>query len=133
MIELALHFGGGPLLMRAISDKHGISRKYLHALLTNLKAAGLVRSIRGSGGGYVLARAPSGISVSQVVRALEGTLAPAECVEDASICSWSAGCVAHDVWADLNDILEERLGSISLSDLVQRQAEKQAVPSMYNI
>lgn len=133
MIELALFYGGGPLLMRAISEKHGISRKYLHALLTSLKTAGLVRSVRGSGGGYVLARAPSKVTVAEVMRVLEGTLSPSECVEDGDICERSGTCVAHELWRDLARIIDQRLGSVTLADLVIRQAEKNADPMMYHI
>lgn len=133
MVELALHYGGGPLLMRAIAEKHGISRKYLHALLTSLKSASLVRSVRGSGGGYVLARAPAAIKISDVVRVLEGTLAPSECVEDPGVCKHSGGCVAHDLWHEVNELVEQVLGSVTLADLVTRQAEKNAAPTMYHI
>jgi Rrf2 family protein len=68
MLELALNYGGKPVLMRHIAEKQEISRKYLHALLTSLKSAGLVRSVRGSGGGYLLAHPPSRIHVDQVGR-----------------------------------------------------------------
>ena len=133
MVELARHYGGGPLLMRAISEKHGISRKYLHALLTNLKAASLVRSIRGAGGGYVLARAPATIMVSEVIRVLEGSLSPAECVEDHTLCERSDECVALSLWARVNQAIERVLGDISLSDLLREEAERKPAPATYEI
>ena len=119
--------------MRAISEKHGISRKYLHALLTNLKAAGLVRSVRGAGGGYVLARAPATIQVAEVVRVLEGSLSPAECVEDNKLCDRSSECVALSLWARVNEAIEEVLGNISLADMLRQEAERQPAPATYEI
>jgi len=133
MLELARNYGGGPLLMRAISDKYGLSRKYLHALLTSLKAAGLVRSVRGSGGGYNLTRTPASISVSEVVRALEGSLAPSECVEDASVCVRSSECAAHDLWTEMHSLVENLLSEVSLADLLTRQLDKSPTPVMYHI
>jgi len=133
MLELARFYGGGPLLMRAISEKHGISRKYLHALLTNLKAAGLVRSVRGAGGGYVLSRAPATIHVSEVVRVLEGSLSPAECVEDHTLCERSGDCVALSLWAKVNEAIEQVLGNITLSDMLQQESEMKPAPATYDI
>lgn len=133
VLELALHYGGGPLLMRAISEKHGLSRKYLHALLTSLKAAGLVRSVRGAGGGYVLAKAPADIPVSKVIQVLEGTLSPAECVEDNAICARSKDCVALTLWTEVNRVIEEMLGSITIEDLLKRQAAMKQAPASYDI
>ncbi len=133
MIELARNYGGGPLLMRAISEKYNLSRKYLHALLTSLKSAGLVRSVRGSGGGYSLTRAPADITVCEVIRALEGTIAPAECVEDEAICSRSAECAAHDLWAEVHKMVEQMLLNVSLADLLTRQLDKSPTAVMYHI
>lgn len=133
MVELARFYGGGPLLMRAISEKHGISRKYLHALLTNLKAAGLVRSVRGAGGGYVLSKAPATIQVSEVIRVLEGSLSPAECVEDNALCERSDECVALSLWEEVNKAIEQVLGDISLADLLRQEAERKPAPATYDI
>lgn len=119
MLDLARKFGQGPVLIRAMADNNDLSRKYLHALLTSLKTAGLVRSVRGSGGGYALTRPPSQISVKAVVRALEGSLSPSECVEDLSLCSRSGACVAHDLWSRMNDIVEAMLEQVSLADLIK--------------
>lgn len=133
MVELARHYGGGPLLMRAISDKHGISRKYLHAPLTNLKTAGMVRSLRGAGGGYVLARTPATIQVAEVVRVLEGALSPAECVEDHGVCQRTDECVALTLWEQVNKAIEQVLGNISLADLLRQEAERKPAPASYDI
>ena len=133
MIELARFYGGGPLLMRAISERYNISRKYLHALLTSLKAAGLVRSIRGSGGGYILTRDPADISVAEIIRALEGTLAPSECVQDEGICSRSAECAAHELWVEVHNMVHDMLDGVTLAALLTRQVKHSQEPVMYHI
>ncbi len=133
MLDLALNYGGGPMLMRTISDKEGISRKYLHALLSTLRTAGLVRSIRGSGGGYTLSRAPSQITLCEVIQALEGSLCVTECVHDESVCSRSDICVGRDVWTEISVIIENLLSNITLEELVARQAQKIAKTNMYYI
>jgi Rrf2 family protein len=133
MLELALNYGGKPVLMRQIADKQGISRKYLHALLTSLKAAGLVRSVRGSGGGYMLARAPARIKVDQIVKVLEGSLSLTDCVEDASTCERSETCVTIDLWRQVSESMVRLLSAVTLEDLVSRQAEKAAQALTYHI
>lgn len=133
MLELGLHYGGKPVLMRTIAEKQDLSRKYLHALLTALKTAGLVRSIRGSSGGYVLAKPPSQIRVNDVVQVLEGSLAVTECVEDPTTCDRSSKCVAHELWGELSRSIENLLAEVTLEDLVNRQAAKASKATMYHI
>ena len=133
MLELALHYGGKPVLMRSIAERQSISRKYLHALLTALKSGGFVRSVRGSGGGYLLARPPASIRINDVVQALEGSLSVTDCVEDPSTCERSAGCVTHELWLELSQAVEQLLSGITLEDLVTRHAAKAAEAHMYHI
>ena len=133
MVELAGNYGTGPVLMEGIARGQGISRKYLHALLTRLKSAGLVRSVRGAGGGYSLARAPSQIRLDEVVRILEGSLSVVDCVEDIEVCARVEGCVTRDVWRDLTQLIEGFLASMTLEDLVVRKRAKYAGPPMYHI
>jgi Rrf2 family cysteine metabolism transcriptional repressor len=133
MLELAQNFEDGPVLMKKIAEKQEISMKYLHTLLTMLKAAGLVHSVRGAGGGYSLTRPPSEIKVSEVVRVLEGSLSPVECVKDRSLCKRAELCVARDVWSDLGEAIETLLSGLTLDDLLVRMKEKEAVPRMYFI
>jgi Rrf2 family transcriptional regulator, cysteine metabolism repressor len=124
LVDLAQHQGAGPVLMQAIADRQGVSRKYLHALLSSLRAAGLVRSVRGSGGGYVLARAPGEIGVHDILQALEGNLDVSECARHPGRCERSATCANHDIWAELSRALASWLAGLTLADLVARQAEK---------
>lgn len=123
MLELAVGYGDGPILMSTISENQEVSRKYLYALLSSLKAAGLVRSVRGTGGGYVLARKPSEITLGDIIRALEGSLCLVDCVDDESVCDRSSACVAREVWQKLSTRIEQFLNGMTLADLRARADE----------
>jgi len=86
MMELAANHGRGPLPVDAIAANQGISRKYIHFLMTGLKNAGLIRPVRGPNGGFELTRDPASISALDVISVLEGWKAPVECVVDAGSC-----------------------------------------------
>jgi Rrf2 family protein len=131
MLELAIGFEKGPVLMRSISENQEISLKYLHSLLTTLKGAGLVRSVRGKGGGYMLTRAPSEIRISEVVKVLEGSLTLVECVKDKSLCRRAEHCVAREVWQDLGDAIENTLSGLTLYDLLIRMKKKEPAQQIY--
>ncbi len=126
MVDLAQRFGEGPVLVRSIAERQEISSKYLHALLAALKSAKLVRSVRGSGGGYALARAPEEIHLNEVLEALEGPFSIVDCVLDASVCDRSPRCAVRDVWYDLSSTIENLLADISLAKLLKRQVAKEA-------
>ena len=121
MLELALHQGEGPTALQALAQRQGISAKYLEQLLIPLKAAGLVNSVRGAKGGYLLAVSPDKVSLYDIVRTLEGPLAVVECVQDPSICERVGGCTVHLVWGEMSQLLVDFLTSISLTNLVERQ------------
>ena len=123
MFELARGFGDGPLLMSTIAERQGLSRKHLHTLLTSLKSAGLVRGIRGPGGGFVLTKPPARIRLSEVLRALEGPLALVHCVPDRRACDRVNRCPSRKVWQRLTGAIEEILDGVTLEDLVGREAK----------
>ncbi len=133
MLELAIKHGTGPVLISSIAEKQGISPKYLHAMLTSLRSAGLVRSIRGAGGGYVLAKSPKDICIDEVLRTLEGSLSLVDCVSDEKICDRSKLCATRDLWVEISKIIEGRLSSMTLEDLLARQYEKESGVGMYYI
>ena len=117
MLELARQFGKAPLPMSTLAQRQGLSRKYLHALLTLLKAAGLVRSIRGPGGGFVLDRPPAQITFSEILHAAEGPLSLVDCVADRRACNKSKRCPARWVWRDLSGAIEDVLDNVTLADM----------------
>ena len=123
MLELARQFGKVPLLMSTLAQRQGLSRKYLHALLTALKSAGLVRSRRGPGGGFVLARPPAQIKLSEILHALEGPLSLVDCVADRRACNRSKRCPARRVWRDLSGAIEDMLENITLEDMTASEVK----------
>jgi Rrf2 family protein len=124
LLELALHQGETPVLLRDIAERQRISLPYLEHLITPLIAAGMVRSIRGARGGVLLARVPEEIKLSEVIQVLEGSVAPVECVNNPEICSRSASCVTRDVWGELKKVMTGVLESTTLQDLVERHQRK---------
>jgi len=120
-----MNYGKGPLQIRVIAQNQDISVKYLEQLMTILRSAGFVRSIRGSKGGYLLARQPSQIKLSDIFDALEGNVMTVECVEDKNYCDRTADCIARQVWTQVQQAIKNVLQSITLQDLVDRaKAEK---------
>jgi Rrf2 family protein len=124
MLELALRYGKGPTLLKDIAEAQDISMKYLSQLIIPLKVAGLITGTRGAHGGYLLAKPPEKIRLSDVVTAVEGSLNPVECVDNPDICHRSKTCVTHEVWKEMGKKNLEVLESHTLKDLVDRYYEK---------
>jgi len=124
VIEVALSHGKGPLQTRAIAQRQNLSVKYLEQLMALLKSGGFVRSIRGSKGGYVLARPPNQIKLSDVFNALEGSVITVECLEDENYCAQVADCIARQLWAQVQEAIENVLRSITLQDLIDKAEDK---------
>ncbi|RME28404.1 MAG: Rrf2 family transcriptional regulator [Deltaproteobacteria bacterium] len=133
MIELAARHGEGPVMMSTLAECQQVSRKYIHSILTALKNASLVRAVRGAHGGYVLAEAPEKISALQVLQALEGSLAPVDCVENSRICSRSRKCAARMVWEEIGKNVNDTLKKINLKTLALRQKQLGTEQMMYYI
>ena len=133
MMELAMNFGRGPVLVETIAKKQEISGKYIHVLVTGLRSAGLVRTVRGPSGGYELTRPPSKITALEVVAALEGRNVPVECVADASSCPRAGRCATRDVWCDVASAMNGVLSGLTLAQLADRQRAKQDEAVAYQI
>lgn len=121
LIDLAQYSEIEPVSISSISTRQGISERYLEQLMSLLKKAGLVQSIRGAGGGYVLAREVDEISVGDILRALEGSLEPVECAafhEDEG-CEAAGGCVTKYVWKKINESINRTVDEINLKQLVE--------------
>lgn len=125
MFDLAMHYGPNPIPLRAVAERQNISDHYLEQLIAVLRRAGLVKSVRGAQGGYILAREPEKITVGEIVRALEGPIAPVDCVSevDPADCDHSDYCITRSVWERVRDSIASVLDSISLADMC-RDAEK---------
>lgn len=133
MLELALYYGKGSVLLKDIAKREEISEGYLEHLLPSLKAAGLVNSSRGAHGGYTLAKTPSEITLREVVQALEGPLSPAECVHTPNVCQRVQSCVTRDIWKKLGEKISQTLESVTLKDMVEMQKNKGETSLIYNI
>jgi Rrf2 family transcriptional regulator, cysteine metabolism repressor len=122
MVQLGRHYGQGPASLADVAAEEDLPRAYLEQLVMSLRDAGLVVSTRGAHGGYQLARAPHEIRMSDVLRALEGPIAPMICASDdpehATSCDRSARCTVNVLWVRVRDAIAGALDSMTLADLV---------------
>lgn len=126
MLDLALSDPGVPVPLRDVAQRQDISDKYLEQIVTPLSRAGLVRSVRGAGGGYLLTRNPAEYTVGEILRPLEGSLAPVSCVDGSECCSRAEQCVTVEVWREIQQAVASVVDHITLADLVERQHRKAA-------
>jgi len=134
LLELALHQGEEPVLLRDIAKGQQISLPYLEHLIAPLIAGGILRSTKGPRGGVSLAKNPEEIKLSEVIQLLEGSVAPVECINNPGICERSKFCVTRDVWSELKKAIEGVLESTTLQDLVERHSRKeQSEQAMYYV
>lgn len=118
MVSLVCQANGGPITLKDISDSEGISLPYLEQLFVKLRKGNIVKSVRGPGGGYVLARPASEIKVGEVIEVVEEGLNPVACLdEDPSTCTRKNKCVTQRIWKGLGDKIKEFLNSITIEDL----------------
>jgi Rrf2 family protein len=135
MLELALNYKKGSVLLRDIARKQEISRRYLERMMAALVAAGLVRSSRGKHGGFSLAKPPAEIRLSEVIQAVEGPIAPVSCVDDPKLCGRVDVCITRDIWKRMKKAILEVLDSVTLEKMIEMKKEKTAKPKtqMYYI
>ena len=124
LLDLALHWGEGPVLLKDIARRQEIPLFYLEHLITPLVAGGIVKSIRGPRGGVSLLKHPREIKLSEVIQLLEGSIAPVECVDNPKAYPRSAFCVTRDIWHEVKKAMDGVLESTTLQDLVERQRQK---------
>ncbi|MHC4573897.1 MAG: RrF2 family transcriptional regulator [Planctomycetota bacterium] len=127
LLEVALNHDKGPLQTKIIAQRQTISVKYLEQLMTILKSGGFVRSIRGAKGGYLLAKPPNQIKLSDVFNALQGPVVTVECLENESYCARVADCVARQLWAQVQQAIDTVLQSITLQDLIDKTKDKKGL------
>ncbi|HEX2273817.1 MAG TPA: Rrf2 family transcriptional regulator [Acidimicrobiales bacterium] len=123
LLSLALHADeGGPTSVRDIAERTGLPQPYLEQILLALKGAGLVRSKRGVGGGYVLARSPADITLGQIVSAVDGPIVAGDFGEphQNGACDHEGQCVLLSVWADVGEHMRQHLDSFTLADMLAR-------------
>jgi len=120
MFDLAMNYGKGPIPLKNIAKRQQISEPYLEQLMASLRRAGLVKSMRGAQGGYMLANSPENITVGQIIKTLEGPLAPTECVieDETTECSKAEYCVTRLIWEKIRDSINNVIDIITLQDMI---------------
>ncbi len=125
MIDLAEHNNGEYIPMKFVAERQGISLKYLEQILPVLSKNNLIECVHGKGGGYRLVRPANDYSVGEILRLTEGSLAPVTClqVDDDKPCPNGKHCKSFAVWSKLNDIINEYLDGVSLTDVIEGHVE----------
>jgi Rrf2 family protein len=134
LVELAHRYGEArPIQSGDIAARQKVPESYLEQLLTTLRRAGLIRSVRGPQGGHALIRDPREIRVSEVVEALEGPIVAVDCLDDASACAKSGGCAQRQMWADVRAAVLGVLENVTIAELAERDRAIQPVGARYII
>jgi len=125
MYDLAELHGSGPISLKSVAERQDISEPYLEQLFALLKKSGLVKSVRGAQGGYTLSREPKEITVGEVLRALEGSFAPMDCVDTSTIesCKRAEYCVTRQIWHKVKVAVDGVLDGITLEDMKEEASK----------
>jgi Rrf2 family protein len=123
MLDIASNSDGGLVLLRDVASRQDISKRYLEHMMTQLREAGLVISTRGASGGYRLARDPADIRLDEIFEALEGEIAPVDCVKDSSGCDRAEDCATRRLWCEIAQAMRSVLAGQTLADLLARSQE----------
>lgn len=119
-VDLALLAENHPVSINTIADCEGLSESYLEQIFAKMKKAGLVKSMRGANGGYVLTRTPAEISVGDILRALEGDMNIVDCPSNKDLCEKYDSCVTKYVWQRINDSIRTTMDSMSLEEVISK-------------
>ncbi|MDK2823148.1 MAG: Rrf2 family transcriptional regulator, cysteine metabolism repressor [Clostridia bacterium] len=135
MFDLAQNYGSGPIPLNSIAQRNSISEHYLEQLIAVLRKAGLVKSVRGAQGGYILSKSPEAITIGDIIRVLEGPIAPVDCVseEEPEPCNNAEFCVTRSIWARVRDSVADVLDSITLADMLEEEKKRRDESYMYYI
>jgi len=115
VLDLAKRFNEGPVSIGEIAGRQGISVKYLEQLIIPLKQGNFIKSVRGPKGGHMLSRPPEEITVGEVVKALEGGMSLADCVENPEECNRSEKCATRNIWRAASKAMYDKLDSMTLA------------------
>ena len=127
ILELAAQAERRPLQVRSIAKKQGLPVRFLEHVMNALKKAGLVESIRGAQGGYLLNRSPKEISLGDVLKAIDGPITAKSCISDRKLqtCEEGGICIVQDVWEEVRHSFTNILNSITLQDMCERKRQKE--------
>ncbi len=130
LVELAQHAGEGPIQSAEIARCQRIPEPYLDQLLTTLRRAGFIRSVRGPQGGHALLRRAEEIRLNEVIEALEGSLSPIACLDDGA-CTKPGTCAQREVWEAVRRATHDILAGVTIADLAEKEREAVAAPRYY--
>jgi Rrf2 family transcriptional regulator, iron-sulfur cluster assembly transcription factor len=123
MVDIAKHGGGNPVTLAEVAERQAISLSYLEQLFAKLRSGGLVRSVRGPGGGYLLAHGAEDTRISDIILAVDEPIRATRCTPGAPVgCSGSkTRCLTHDLWEELGNQIHLYLSSVTLADVCERR------------
>ncbi len=121
IVDIAEHSNGNCISLKDISKRQNVSKKYLEQIMPVLTRAGLLDTVRGYQGGYRLAKAADEITVGDILRAAEGSIAPVRCLESENVCDRIGECATYFVWKGLNDAINKYVDSITVKDIIDRE------------
>lgn len=123
MVDLAMHSDGKPVALAAVAERQDISLSYLEQLFARLKRNALVKSVRGPGGGYMLAHGPDGTRISDIILAVDEPIRVTRCDPQSphGCTKTKMRCATHDLWAELSNQIHLFLNSVTLADVVNRR------------
>ena len=132
LYELALRYGEGPVSLKSVAQSQGLSENYLEQLMVPLRREGLVKSIRGAQGGYMLARAPEEITIGAIITTVEGPIAVVDCLladaeAEEQLCDKACACVTRGIWEKVCNSISGVLNNITLRTLLENDEGREHV------
>ncbi len=124
IIDIAQNSENGKTMLKDIAARQSLSPKYLDHILSAIRRAGIIKNIRGKGGGYILSRSPSQITVKDIVEAVDGVFEPVECLSNTELCSKVPSCGTREVWLKMKEAVNNVLEEATLQSLLEKNSLK---------
>ncbi len=122
IIDIAQNSETNRTMLKDIAARQSLSPKYLDHILSALRKAGIIKNIRGKGGGYVLAKTPSKITVKNIVEAVDGAFEPVECLSNTELCDKVLNCCTRDIWLKMKKAVDGVLDEATLQDILDKSS-----------
>ena len=122
IIDIAQNSENGSTMLKDIAARQSLSPKYLDHILSSMRRAGLIRNIRGKGGGYILSKTPASITVKDILEAVDGSFEPVECLSNTDLCDKVPACGTRDVWLRMKEAVDGVLEEATLQSLLEKNS-----------
>jgi Rrf2 family protein len=122
IIDIAQNSENGSTMLKDIAARQSLSPKYLDHILSSMRRAGLIRNIRGKGGGYILSKTPASITVKDILEAVDGSFEPVECLSNTDLCDKVPSCGTRDVWLRMKEAVDGVLEEATLQSLLEKNS-----------